>query len=614
MLGYSRDQIIGMHAKDIIVPAEAKYINPALKKITSNQKYKREWQFKRKDGSTFFADVMVTVMPGGNLLAMVHDITERKKAEKEIFAESRLNESILTSMLDGFILADTEGKLQRVNPAYCNMIGYSESELLSMNIRDLEVSIPEKEMSRRIESMVKKGSDRFETKHKRKDGKTIWLNVSILIIQSENKNMVAAFVQDISESKRNEQLLQQKTEEIEAQNEEYLQVNEELRQTNEELVNAKDKAEESDKLKTAFLQNMSHEIRTPMNAIMGFSDLMVQHLNDKEKLKSFTQIVSQRSNDLLNVLDDILDISRIESGQLPIHVEECNLDDLFLSLSGFFSERKRNMGKQHIQLSLQNHCNDTENLILTDGVKLRQIFINLLSNALKFTHEGVIEGGCRYNEDHQLQFYVSDTGIGIPHDKQDRVFERFYQVLLDRNIGGTGLGLPIVKGLVELLGGKIELVSEPGKGSVFTFSINYKKSKPSDDRKTSVMDTEVFDFSDKTILIVEDDPYNSEYLKEIISATDAKILHSFSGNESVQMAISEQVDIVLMDVRLPDMDGYEATRQIINLKPQTKIIAQTAYAQQGEKLKAHEAGCIDYISKPTKKKQLLTLIKKHLQS
>jgi signal transduction histidine kinase len=241
----------------------------------------------------------------------------------------------------------------------------------------------------------------------------------------------------------------------------------------QELIEAKEHAEESDRLKTAFLQNMSHEIRTPMNAIMGFSELLYENAEDKPTLKMYTDIISQRSNDLLEIINDILDIAKIEAGQLPINIEEFNLKELFDDLNSLFTEHQKRIGKQNIEFNLSN-CPDI--IIHTDKGKLKQIFINLISNAFKFTEAGTIEGGCNLSKNNKLQFYVSDTGIGIPTDKQKQIFERFEKLHQSSkmNVGGTGLGLSIVQGLVGLLGGEIKLKSELGKGSTFTFTISYK--------------------------------------------------------------------------------------------------------------------------------------------
>ena len=419
---------------------------------------------------------------------------------------------------------------------------------------------------------------------------------------------------DITERKKTEQMLSENESKLKEQNEEYETLNEELREANEQLHIAKNKAEESDKLKTAFLQNMSHEIRTPMNAIMGFSDLLFEYSDDKDKLKMFTDIISQRCNDLLDIIDDILDISKIESGQLTVSNEECNLKELFYELNSFFTEYQNRIGKQQISLKFETQFGLIDDLIVTDNVKLKQILINLINNAFKFTDEGIIEVSCKLNENKNLLFYVSDTGIGIPRDKHNAIFERFTQLHQDsiKSYGGTGLGLSIVKGLVTLLGGKIFLESDLGKGSTFYFTIPYETVIVSHHSALESENHNNRNYSNKTILIVEDDIYNAKYLKEILSGIGLDILHAENGKDAISMSLSKQIDLILMDIRLPDTDGYEVTQQIIKHNPNLKIIAQTAYAAQDERQKALTAGCIDYISKPTKRNILLSLIHKYL--
>jgi signal transduction histidine kinase/CheY-like chemotaxis protein len=388
----------------------------------------------------------------------------------------------------------------------------------------------------------------------------------------------------------------------------------ERKQAEIELIKAKEHAEESDRLKTAFLQNMSHEIRTPMNAIMGFSSLLVENYGNKPKLEHFSEIINLRCNDLLKIINDILDISTIESGQLPVNSEECNLNALFTELTAFFKEHQKRIDKQQIKFELQALCDPSENVIVTDKVKLRQIFINLIDNAFKFTHTGKIEGGCKFDANRNLVFFVSDSGIGIPPDKLDVIFERFTQLRQNKNIsyGGTGLGLSIVKGLVSLLGGKIWLESELEKGTVFYFSFPFQIAHSTHQAQVSMDETREYHFPDKTILVVEDDLFNAAYIKEILSDTGMNIINTEYGYEAVRIATSQSPDLVLMDIRLPDMSGYEAIHQIKKQKPYLKIIAQTAYATHEDKQKAFDAGCNDYISKPLKRGLLLSMINKHL--
>ena len=399
-------------------------------------------------------------------------------------------------------------------------------------------------------------------------------------------------------------------------NEEYEAINKELQHTNKDFLIAKEKAEESDRLKTAFLQNMSHEIRTPMNAIMGFSSLLSDNFENKPLLENYVGIIQNRCDDLLGIITDILDISKIESGLLPVNHEVCNLQEMFSELTIYLSEYQQRLEKNHIQLKIQSQCCFEDTIITTDVVKLKQIFVNLISNALKFTESGSIEGGCKYDENKKLLFYVTDTGVGIPADKQAIIFERFAQLDPGKNklVSGTGLGLSIVKGLVKLLGGELFLQSEPNKGSMFCFTIAYETVAQLQPKREVLNVKQDIVFSDKTILIVEDDFFNAEYLKEILFERCLKIYIAVNGEEALEIIKNKTIDLVLLDVRLPQMSGYELSRFIKTHHPHISIIAQTAYASNNERQNARDAGCDDYLSKPTKKHDLLALMQKYLKS
>ncbi len=387
----------------------------------------------------------------------------------------------------------------------------------------------------------------------------------------------------------------------------------------EKLLESKEKAEESDRLKTAFLANMSHEIRTPMNGIIGFSNLLRNpDLTDEDKNDYLTHIISC-GNTLLNLIDDIIDISKIEAGQIKIRFEESNLNSIIDELFESFNAWKVREDKEHINLIKKKGFTDIESCIMTDPFRLRQILTNLIGNALKFTLEGSVEFGYKLDQDDNILFYVTDTGIGIPQDKQQLIFERFGQVLDSNfyiNQKGTGLGLAILSNLVKLLGGNMWVESEPGKGSTFYFNLPFIKieSTLKSMDKIKLNDFEVF-CKGKTILIAEDEEVNYIFFKQIFKNTSAKLIWAKNGLEAVK-AVKENPDIsiVLMDCKMPKMDGYTATAKIKNIKPGLPVIAQTAFAMADEKDKSIQAGCDGYISKPIRINELLNIISKFLGS
>jgi PAS domain S-box-containing protein len=573
-----------------------------------------------KDGRVF-ERVSKPMFVGGEVKGRVLsflDITRRKLAEEALEKEQYLMNTLMENAPDHIYFKDHTSHFIRINNAHAKSFKMSDPvDAIGKTDFDFFTEEHAREAYNDELYIIRTGLPIIkEEKETWSDRPNTWVSTTKLPLYDKEGKIIGTFgiSSDITQRKEAEILLKEKNQEIEAQNEEYLQINEELLQTNEELKAAKERAEESDHLKTSFLQNMSHEIRTPMNAIMGFSQLLPDQYNNKTKLEHYSEIINQRCNDLLELINGILEIAKIESGKSSVHIENCDLNILFNELGVFFEEQKKHSGKQNIKFSFQPLISPSGTIILTDKVKLNQIFINLIGNAFKFTENGKIEFGGKLDGKGNLVFFVSDTGIGIPAKKQKIIFERFTQLGHGPNrlYGGTGLGLSIVKGLVNLLDGTIGVESEPAKGSTFYFSIPYKPAQPLKIETVALQMPENYHFSDKVILLVEDDPYNAEYLKEILSFSGFNIIHSEYGNEAVQIALTSPIDLILMDIRLPDMEGYEAIRQIKNRRPQIKIIVQTAYASQTDKKKAFDAGCIDYISKPVKRELLLSMINKQL--
>jgi len=378
-------------------------------------------------------------------------------------------------------------------------------------------------------------------------------------------------------------------------------------ESNRQLKIAKEKAEESDKLKSSFLANMSHEIRTPMNGIMGFSMMLSDPALPEETRESYVKIVNSSCDQLLHIINDVIDISKIETGQTDLFVSSFSLKDLFDEVISFYTPSAKEKGiRLSIKTTKGKHHDNTG--IVADRTKLRQVLDNLLSNAVKFTPSGEIALNWDMT-DELIYVEVQDTGIGIPADYKDVIFERFRQVetSFSKNYGGTGLGLSISKAYIEKMGGKINVTSEIGKGSTFSFTIPYKPSSeinvplngPGKDLKLK---------EGVRILVVEDEEINWFYLYEILKKSTRPV-NAINGAQAIEIIKSNpDIEIVLMDIKLPDINGLELTKIIKSMNPGVKIIAQTAFALSGDREKALEAGCSEYISKPVNKAALLNLI------
>ncbi|MCX6223254.1 MAG: PAS domain S-box protein [Bacteroidia bacterium] len=558
---------------------------------------------------------------GEQCLVNVFDITERKQAEKALRDSEKKYRHLINSANESIIIAQ-DGMLKFVNPMTISLLeGYSEQELIdrpfTVFIYPDDRSMVTENYQHRIANEA--AQPRYTFRAVTRDGVVKWVEINAALIEWQGKPATLNFLTDITELKKSELLLKQKNDEIEAQNEEFLQMNQELVQTNEDLYKAKEHAEKSDRLKSAFLANMSHEIRTPMNGILGFASLLEEPDHTGEEQQLYIKMIEKSGARMLNIINDIIDISKIESGLMDVVITETNINENIELIYNFF---KPEVEKKRIQLFYKNALPLNEAIIQTDREKIYAILTNLVKNAIKFTSEGSIEFGYNivgtdnYLSPRQYQFYVKDTGIGIPKDKQEVVFERFIQSDISdkQTLQGAGLGLSISKAYVEMLGGKIWAESEPGKGSIFYFTIpcNSESQKNSVIAHVTSASNEVDKIRSLNILIAEDDEASEIFITTVVKKFSHKVLLVKTGVEAIEACRNNpDLDLVLMDIRMSEMDGYEATRQIRRYNNEVIIIAQTAFALTGERERAIEAGCNDYISKPILKVELLALIQKY---
>ena len=587
IFGYSKEELIGLTWVDLSHPDDLS-ANLALFQQAMDGKidnYELDKRFIRKDGSIAYITLSVVCQRNDDgsvhhFLSSYLDITARKEVEKrvELLAHS------LESISECVSITDNDDIIIYVNESFIKTFGYSEKELIGKNINILRPSGLEDLHTRDILQETIKGSWQGELTNKRKDGSLFPVLLSTSVVKDENGKPIALIgvAIDITERKK---LL-------------------------DDLVIAKEKAEESDRLKTAFLHNISHEIRTPMNAIVGFSEFLTEPGLNPEKQNHFTGIIVQSSNQLLSIITDIISIATIEAGQEKINENKMNLNSICKLINEQFLTKAQS---QNVTLLCKTTLPDNEANIITDETKLTQILTNLVGNALKFTKQGQVDFGYEV-KGNQLEFYVKDTGIGIPPEMHDEIFKRFRQVetTTTRQFGGSGLGLSISKAHIELLGGKIWLTSELGKGSTFYFTLPLKvvssqkfSEKQSLDRPKNTIE------KSKTILIAEDQDSNFMLLEELLLGLNIIIIRALNGLEAVEMCKNQQIDLILMDIKMPEMDGYQATKRIKEFLPNIPIIAQTAYTMNEEKERALQAGCDNYLTKPFKKADLLAMISKY---
>jgi signal transduction histidine kinase/ActR/RegA family two-component response regulator len=381
----------------------------------------------------------------------------------------------------------------------------------------------------------------------------------------------------------------------------------------------REKAQLADRLKSAFLANMSHEIRTPMNGILGFAELLKEPNLSGDEQQQYISIIEKSGDRMLNVINDIIDISKIESGLIKVDIHDTNINDQIEYIYNFFRHEVESKG---VKLSYKISLPEDQAIIKTDSEKLYAILLNLVKNAIKFTHEGCIEFGYNIKANGVqvlLEFYVKDTGIGIPKDRQEAIFERFVQAdITDTHAyQGAGLGLSISKAYVEMLSGKIDVISESGIGSVFYFTIPYN---PKLDQKPVIENPHIEEVSTTSIfnlkiLIAEDDMASEILISREVKKYCRELLKVKTGLAAVEACRNNpDTDLILMDIKMPKMDGYEATREIRKFNKKVVIIAQTAFALPGDRQKSIDAGCDDYISKPLNNAVLRKLIGEYFRA
>ncbi|MFP4025746.1 MAG: PAS domain S-box protein [Thiohalospira sp.] len=591
MFGYTLEDLNqpGFDFIQLVAPENKNFIEERLKRMQQGDDFDSRYEFtaitKKGEKKDVEASVSYIDFKGDKAIqGIIRDISERKATERTLRLLSRAVEQNPIAIE----ISDANGIIEYINPAFEKITGYSSEEIIGKNPSILKSGFHSTEFYKKLWETIISGKDwKGELKNKKKNGELYWEDAIISPIINDNDEIkhFVAVKEDITEKKK----------------------------MIEDLIQAKEKAEESDRLKSAFLANVSHEIRTPMNGILGFADLLKKPNLTNEKQQGYIDIIEKSGKRMLDLIDDLINISRIESGEIEISLSEININMQLGFLKDFFQTEIENKG-----LSLELNCplSLEKAKIVTDREKFDAIMTNLVKNAIKFTNQGKIEIGYERKKG-EIEFYVKDTGIGIPKDKQEAVFGRFVQAEshYSREYEGAGLGLSITKAYVEALGGKIWLKSEEDKGTqtFFTLPVN-PISTPSIKTKKKENEIKSKDvYKNLTVLAAEDDEFNYLLLEELLSAKGINIIRAKNGQEAIDIYKKDnKINMILMDIKMPVVDGYEAAKAIKKFNPNIPIIAQSAYAMEHE-IRKFSHIFDDYITKPIKEEELMMKIKKWLK-
>jgi len=562
------------------------------------------YRLKKKDGSEIWVEDHGWYVLDDNRNVIFHegimrDVTDRKKTEEELSRQKNFFEQLFMQSSLSTQILDPEGWCERINPKLSEIFGVEpqhiegklynifkdESIIQGGVIPYLEKTFYEGKPSEwevYFDIGLAAESQNIEVKEKKK----VWYSNRAYPIFDDKGKVINVIIQhqDITDKKHAER----------------------------ELIEAKEHAEESDRLKSAFLANMSHEIRTPMNGILGFAELLKTPNLTGDQQQEYINMINKSGYRMLNIINDIVDISKIESGLMQVTHAEANINDQLKYIHALFMSEAESKG---IELSFKNGLSDEECIIISDREKIYAILTNLVKNAVKFSNRGSIEFG--YIEKGEfIEFFVKDTGLGIPQNRRKAIFDRFVQADLNdtRAFQGAGLGLSISKSYVEMLGGKIWVESEEGKGSAFYFTIpnNPAPRIKVNGQNKNLPDDAVQQIKKLKVLIVEDDETSQLLISFAIRKLCSEVIKVTTGIAAVEACRKNpDIDLVLMDLKMPIMDGYEATRKIRKFNKEVVIIAQSAFGMVDDREKAIETGCNDYIAKPLNIALLKELILKH---
>ncbi|HEX2933971.1 MAG TPA: PAS domain S-box protein [Bacteroidales bacterium] len=580
--GWTREQMIMMRTQDINTLGEG--VMDFLEQARTHTGMHFEFSHRRADGSIREVEIFsnrIDLLGKEHIHSIIHDITDRKEAERKLELLNRAVEQSPVSVM----ITDKGGNLVYVNPMFTEITGYQLEEVIGKNPRILQSrAYPEDFFKDLWDSILAGKVWRGEFLNKKKSGELYW-----------EKSIITSIVNSMGEISY------------------FIAVQEDItvmKKLGLELIQAKEKAEESDALKTAFLHNMSHEIRTPINAIVGFSEFLSDEQLDNEKRAKFVSIIIESSNQLLNIINDVMSMASIEAGQEQVIEKDISINTILVHMRQQYQHKAQH---KSLEFRFFSPLNEAQATIRVDDNKLTQVLSCLINNAIKFTQAGFVSVGYTLKGNF-IEFYVKDSGIGISPDLHDKIFHRFRQAdnSHTRKYGGSGLGLAIADAYVKLLGGRIWLDSVPGQGSEFYFTIPYKKTI--EENSNAHDHSLAFPANRKSVLIAEDEEFNFLLLEEVLLSLNVELTWAEDGQIAVDLCNSgKKFDLILMDLKMPRLNGVEAIVQIRQVYPDVPIIVQTAYDASFERQKAFECGCDDFITKPFSKIELLDKVQRFLK-
>lgn len=513
-----------------------------------------------------------------------HLTNQTEEITKELSDSEKFYSMLIESADDGISFYDQDWNLNYANTAFYSLIGVGKNEYSNNRYETFVHPDDINYHAQRIEALKKFGSYDGELRLKHSDGHYVNLSTRSVIIKDDNSKILGSLTisRDITS----------------------------LKQIHEDLIQAKVEAETSNKLKASFLANISHEIRTPLNSVVGFANLLLSEDISKASKEEYIEHINHNSEKLLQIIGDIIDLSRLESSQIEITYEEASLSEI---INEVIEETRQSIKRNEkpIILTLKNQFEINGDLIFTDRIWLKRVLIHLLDNAVKFTLEGSVELSYAKEEDNII-FKIKDTGIGINKENLVRIFEEFRQEINGhhRPFEGLGVGLTLAKEVIERMGGKIFVESEKGIGSEFRFTIPYRPAGSTKFKKRNTDQVSIpLNWSSKKCLLVDDNKDVLIYLNRILLDTGINILTARSGPEAISLIKNTpDIDVVLLDMQMPEMDGIEATKEIRNIRKNLPIIAQTAFVFEDDKDIILKAGCDACLIKPIRKEHLLTVL------